>query len=179
MPVNRDASTLRGNRIDGDGRTLVRAVVDPELAHASDDGDAYAYTSVTQAMIAAETGLLVKNTDTKPLRFEAAWLSVDTDTRVQIHFPTVEVVSPDGVNAGEVGLNRGEPSDGDRAVAKTDETTNAQGDIFWSGEIMAADGPYEVDLRGAPRLIKNQSIAIDVVTLVGAFDFVLHGHFEE
>ena len=179
MGVIRDASKLTGAKVNADGFLAVRAVVDPELAHASEIGDAYSYTSVTQALNAAETGLLVKNTDVKPLRFEAAWLSVDTDTRVQIHYPTTEVTSPDGVNAGEVNLNTGEANDGDRAVAKTDETTNAQGDIFWSGEIMAADSPYEVDLRGAPRLIKNRSIAIDAVGSVGAFDFVLHGHFEE
>lgn len=179
MTVARDASTLRGAVINDDGATLVAAVTEPELAHASEDGDAYSYRSVTQVLGANETGLLVKNTDTKPLHIETIWLSTDTDGVVLIHFPTVEVASPDGVNATEINLNTGKPSDGDRAVSKSDETTNALGDVFWSGEIMAAGDPFPVDMKGAPRLIKNKSIAIDSVPGVGAFDFVIFAHFEK
>lgn len=177
--IARDAGTLQGAKINEDGATLVQATIEPELAHASEDGDAYSFRSITQALNAAETGLFVKSTDVKPLHVETVWLSVDTDTVVQIHFPTVEVTAPDGVNASEINLNTGKPSDGDRAVAKTDETTNALGDVFWEGEIMAAANPYPVDMQGAPRLIKNKSIAIDVVGAPGAFNFIIFAHFEK
>jgi len=179
MTVVRDPNTQPGQKVNTDGNALTRAITESELAHVSEDnGLSYSWSSGTYNVTGADTVLLVKNTADIDLHINKVWLSTDTDTRVVIHLPTILVSSPTGTAVPDINLNTNNANDEDLAVAIRDETTNVQGDIIWSGEIMAADSPYLVEFEGACILAKNRSIGVDYVGAPGACDVTIIGHFD-
>lgn len=164
-----------------EGRAQADATTRTELEHASQaHREGYSWSSGTYDMGVNDTILLVKNNSAQDLHIIIAWLSTDVDTRVVIHSPTVVFTGAGtavvGVNLNKRGANL-LTTDVTVAEAWRDETGNAQGDIWWSGEIMAAANPYPVILQGAVILAKGDSIGVDYVADAAAVDVTLMGHF--
>jgi len=112
----------------------------------------------------AETLLLVQcNTDALHLHIEEVELESDADTLVQVHLTDRAKLTPTGgTEVVGVCLNQSAPRE-DLAIARSNETGNAQGNIIWNHEVIA-DTPKLIELHGAVILAKGQSIAVDVTT---------------
>lgn len=153
------------------------AVTETEFEFSSDvKGKAFAWASGTYDPAAGDTILLVKNTSTsEELHIDAIWLSTDVDTRVVIHMPTTNVTVA-GTTITGTNLNS-QSGNAAAASAARDETGNTQGDIIWSGEIMAAEGMTDVSLGGALILGQNASVGVDFVANVAACDVTIWGHY--
>jgi len=164
-------------KINTDNQLLTKAVVENEVEFISEDkGLAYAWASGTYDPAAGDTILLLKNTSTTHnIHITVISLSSDVDTRAVIHFPTTEV-TPTGTAITGANLNRISANVAE-ATAIRDETNNSQGDILWSGEIMATGDPLIVGANGSIILGTNDSIGIDFVADVGACDVTIFGHF--
>lgn len=177
MSIVRDPDTFIGQKVNKDGAASVVAVTETELRNSAGNGLAYTWPSGTYSSANDDTILLVKNTTVLNLHIDKIWLSTDTDTRVVIHLPTVTVTTPAGTAVADVNLSTNFPNDADVAVAIRDETTNVQGSVLWSGEIMAAGVPFVVDFEEAVTLAKNRSIGVDYLLAATACDVTIIGHF--
>jgi len=164
--------------VNSKNRLITESVTKSEHEALSKDGDSYSWASGTLDASAADTILLVKNLSTgKNLHIQEVWLSTNTDTRAVIHLPTSEVTVAGAVVLG-TNLNAGSSKVAE-ASAATQETGNTQGDIIWSGEVMAAGDPLNVPFNGSVIIPTNKSIGVDYVANASACDVVITGHYEE
>jgi hypothetical protein len=144
--------------------------------HSVFNRDAYSWSSGTYNYDANDTILLVENTSsTQMLHIHSVHISGDTDTRVIIHRPTSDVTVA-GTTVTGVNLNGASGKVADANAAR-DETGNTQGDVLWSGEIIANGNPTILEFHGAIVLDRNQSIGVDFVTDGSACDVVIMGFF--
>lgn len=160
------------NANDSSGRAQIDAVIQSELEHSSLEGKNAFTWRAAYACANADTVLAVENTSAEQLSITGIWLSCDTDSIVQIHRPTTSYTTA-GTNITAFNLNEGASPE---ATSTQDETGNTQGDIAWSGEIMATAPPFFVALVGAFILSKNKTIGVDFVT-AGTVDVILMGHY--
>ena len=163
--------------IDARGHAQVDSITRPAIEEAARRGLAFSWSNVTYNYSAADTILLVQNTNTgRKLHMSHAIVSGDTATEVRFHYTDKTALTPAGTAVIGVALNNvigGTPT----SIAKGDETANTQGNIFHHQEILAAT-PTFIDMRGAVILGLGQSVAVDYVT-VGATCFVtMWGYYE-
>lgn len=161
-----------------DNHLKVTARQEPRIAQESrDNGQSCSWSSGTYDYDAADTVLLIKNTsETQKLYVHSVSMSGDTDTRVVVHCPTTEVASPTGTAITGSNLNR-VSNNVAPATAIRDETTNAQGDIIWAGEIHAATNATVLTYSGMLVIGTNQSIGVDYVTDGTACDVTIMGYY--
>ena len=165
--------------VDSEGHGIVDALTFPDIAHVAEvHGQTFTWSSGTYNAAANDTILLVKNTSTtRNLFITDIWMSADTEGRVFIHRPTSEV-TPTGTAVTGVNTNGTSNNVADATAIRT-ETNNSPGDIFWAGELQAAQDPYHVQTRSAWIFGQNQSIAVDYVLEVNAVvDVTIMGYFE-
>ena len=125
---------------------------------------AFSWTIVPADFANAETLLLVQcNSDSFHLHITLAEFQSDNASVVQIHLTDRAILVPTGGTlVTGVCWNQTAPRD-DLAIARSNETGNAIGNIIWD-KPMAADTNTPVDLHGAVILAKGQSFGIDLVT---------------
>ena len=124
----------------------------------------FSWTIVPANFSAAETLLLVQNdSDTLILHIEEIELENDLSTLVQVHLTDRADLTPAGgtVVTG-VCWNQTAPRKAP-ALARSNETSNAQGNIIWNHEVIA-DTSKVIPLHGAVLLGKGQSIGVDVTS---------------
>lgn len=179
LQIEDGKGTGRTTLVDADNKLGVRATIVTEMHEVSTvKGKGFMWASGTYNYDANDTILLVKNTSSDDLlEIEGIWLSGDTDTRVIIHIVTTDVTLS-GTTITGTNLNTGSGNVAE-ATAARDEVNNTQGSIIWSGEIMAGDSPYYVNLAGAIILAKNSSIGVDYVTAGTACDVTIMGAYED
>ena len=142
-----------------------------------DDGRTFFWSSDTYDYDAADTILLIKNTSSsRVLVIREIDVSTDTVTLCEIHTPTTVVTTPTGTAITGTNAN-GEAPHAEESTAIRDETTNAQGEMYWNNFI-PANSPVVIDFHDAIRLKQNQSIAIDLVTAGTGASVVIDGFFE-
>jgi len=164
-------------RVDSDNRIRAYSVVEPEIAYASEEnGEAYAWTSVTYDYGAADTILLVKNTSTsKKLIIDSIVMTSDTATIAHIHVPAC--TTPTGTAVTGVNLNTSSNNVAE-ATAKTDETTNAIGVVgIVATVVLEADKTFTHDTRGTIVLGTNKCVAVDYVTDGTAATVTITGYY--
>jgi hypothetical protein len=112
----------------------------------------------------AATLLLVQNdSDSLVLHIEKVIIETDNNSYVQIHLTDRAALTPaGGTLVTGVCWNQTAPRVA-AAIARSNETANAQGNIIWDFECIA-DTIYTVELYGAVLLAKGQSIAVDLTT---------------
>lgn len=112
----------------------------------------------------AETLLLVQNDNSSlTLHIEETTFQSDAATAVQVHLTDRVVLTPTGGTlVTGVCLNQTAPRVAE-AIARSNETANAQGNIVWNFPIPAATIVL-LEWHGAIILAKGQSVAIDVTT---------------
>jgi len=166
-------------QVDSKNRLRTHAVVQSELESASEEGDAYSWTTEVEDYSAGDTILLIKNTSSdQSLHIEKVFISASTNTAVVFHSPNV--TTPAGNVVTGVNLNRTSAKSAD-ADARGKETSNAQLNVIWTG--FAEDNEFEeVNMQGAVILGQNQSFAVDfssrdangnarsVITVFGHFE---------
>ena len=161
--------------VDSSNRLNVKAVVEPEFEQASEDGQAYVWSTDIVSLSAGMTVLLVKNTSDTNLHIEAISVSNGvTPTEYTFHLPTIEVTVT-GTTVVGVNLNTGSANVAD-ASAATEETNNTQGDVI-STRWLAADRSEVVRTPGLI-LAKNKSVAVDVVVTTAETAASMIGHYE-
>ena len=132
MTVTRDPNTGQGALVNSQGQAEVHAVVEEEIIDASVAGRAYSWTSGTQDIDAGDTMLFVKNTGDRPLnldRLEIIGSNVACTWTIHIGSDTTTPASG-GSLVTPVNLNRIFSNKDADAVARTDETAVADGDII-------------------------------------------------
>ena len=124
----------------------------------------FSWTIVPANFSAAETLLLVQNdSDSLILHIEDVEVENDLNSLVQIHLTDRAALTPaGGVVVTGVCWNQTAPRKA-LAIARSNETANAQGNVIWNHEIIA-DTPKLIPLNGAVLLGKGQSIAVDVTS---------------
>jgi len=161
--------------VDSGNRLIVKAITEPEIEEASEDGQAYVWSTDLVSIDAADTVLLVKNTSDTNLHIEAISISNgSTASEFTLHLPTTDVTVAGGTVTG-VNLNTGSANVAD-ASAASDETGNAQGDVIGT-VFLAVDRDRTIRTPGLI-LAKNKSIAVDVVATVTEAACSIVGHYE-
>lgn len=171
---------------DGTGSNQSAQVVDNKVAVTSrsnnrlfymskDRQDAYSWQNVTYDYAAADTILLVKNTDSRALYIQEVAFSGDTATEVVIHCPS-PVTTPTGTAVTGVNLNR-QSAKVALATAIANETTNTLANAI-KRSFMLASTDNRILFDGAVVLGQNQSIAVDFVANGGAALVTITGWFE-
>ena len=175
MPVIKSGSTGLVAEVNKANQLLVRSVTEPEIEDASEDGQAYTWTSGNIDIDAGDTILLVKNLSDTNLHVSAIVISSgNVDTRYTIHFPTTDVTVAGNTITG-VNMNTGSANVAD-ASAASDETGNSQGDIVVDVSLLALT--TQTLLTPGVILAKNKSIAVDQVTESTAGSATIIGHYE-
>jgi len=164
--------------VDADGQSV--HVADHQLRVIATNESAFEFVSETESLSftwtivgadfsAAETLLLVQNiSDSLLLHIQDVEYETDNASEVDIHLTDGTALTPAGgtLVTGEC-LNRAALKDPTSfAIARSNETANAQGNIIWSNAILA-NSPYVRPFGGALILAKGQSVAVDITTAVG------------
>lgn len=164
--VTRNAGiTPFGQKVREEGQAEVFAVAVNEFENVSARSRlSFSWVIVPANFSAAETLLLVQNdSDSLILHIEEVEMESDASTLLQIHLTDRTALTPTGGTlVTGVCLNQTAPRVA-QAIARSNETGNAQGNIIWQHEVLA-DTPMKLELHGAVLLAKGQSIAMDVTT---------------
>lgn len=154
-----------GMRVRREGQAEVFATTVDEFENVSaTDRNAFSWSIVPADFEAAETILLIQNNNALlHLHITEVEFQTDNASVVRVHLTDRAVLVPTGgtVVTG-ICWNQTAPRVAE-ALARSNETANAIGNIIWDFPI-AADTLTTVDLRGAIILAKGQSIAIDLTT---------------
>ncbi len=154
-----------GAKVRQEGQLEVFAITVNELENVSARSRlAFSWSIVPANFSAAETLLLVQcDSDTLVLHIEEVEMESDASTLVQIHLTDRAALTPSGGTlVTGVCWNQTAPRVAP-AIARSNETGNAQGNIVWQHEVIA-DTPLLREFHGAILLSKGQSIAVDVTT---------------
>ena len=124
----------------------------------------FSWTIVPANFANGETLLLVQcDSDSLNLHIEEAEFESDASSLIQIHLTDRADLTPaGGTLVTGVCWNQTAPKKAP-AIARSNETANAQGNVIWNHEVIA-DTSKVVELHGAVVLSKGQSIGIDVTT---------------
>lgn len=165
-----------GNRaqVDSSNRLSVKAITEPELEQASEDGNAYIWISQNLDIDAADTLLLVKNTSDKDLHIHhITFSSGNVATRYEVHIVTADI-TPAGTTVTGFNMNTGSAKVAD-AISKSDETANTQGTVIYDITLLATTNLTLFTLGII--LAKNISIGVDQVTESTSGNITIVGHF--
>lgn len=161
--------------VDTGFRLTVKAITEPEIEQASEDGQAYVWATDLVNIDADDTVILVKNTSDTNLHIEAVAISNGAlASEYTLHLPTTEVTVT-GVTVTGVNLNTGSANVAD-ASAASDETNNTQGDVL-ATRFMEVDSSTTILTPGLI-LAKNKSLALDVVLDTAESAASILGHYE-
>ena len=150
-------------RSEGQAETFSVAVDEFENISAR-DRNSFSWTIVPADFANAETLLLVQN-DHASLHLHITEIDVQTDNAspVQIHLTDRAALTPaGGTLVTGVCWNQTAPRVAE-AIARSNETANAQGNIIFN-EPAGAASELHINLHGAVILAKGQSIAVDLTT---------------
>lgn len=154
-----------GMKVREEGQAEVFATVVDEFENVSArDRNSFSWSIVPADFEAAETLLLVQNNnDQLHLHITEVEFQTDNASVVRVHLTDRAVLTPAGGTV-VVGVcwNQTAPRVAE-ALARSDETSNAIGNIIWDFPV-AADTLITVNTHGAAILAKGQSIAIDLTT---------------
>lgn len=158
---------------------VVRAITEREIEHASASGNAYIWTSGDQNIDATDTMLFIKNTGDIPLILDnLAVIGSNVACTWTIH-TGADVTTPAGGSVvTAINLNRSFASKAADAVARTDETAVADGDIISTFHTAATVQASPIDLTGLI-LGKGHYIQINQETTSTSGTVTIIGHFED
>ena len=175
MTVIRDPETQRGVKVNEEGELITRAIAEPEIEHASSLGNAYAWFSPTQDVVAGGTLLFIKNLGDTPLILDRMRvIGGNVASTYTIHLGKL-TTAPDTINITGTNLNQRFGDEAD-VHATTNETALADGttvEIFQQPATIS----QEYNLAGII-LTKGVYIQINQETESTAGAVVIYGHFE-
>jgi len=171
-----DGRSGKTAEVNDQNQLVTRAIAEPELEHASAEGNAWTWDSTELDLVAGETFLFVKNTDTRVLVLDrlvvngsnviCTWdinLGNATDTPAGTTVP--------GVNTNTVFLSKTA-----NVIAMSDETAVADGSTIDRIKT-AVSGHHVHDLTGVI-LGEGTYIQINQETESTSGSVILHAHFE-
>lgn len=177
MTVTRDPSTGKGMEVNAEGQGVVRAINESELEHASGKlGSAYSWDSTELDIDAGDTMLFVKNTGDVPLILDTLDLNGSNVVCTWTVTLGKETTTPAGTLVAGRNLNTGNLDDVADAVAYSDETALATGNIRRRYKT-AIDTHKNIKIDGII-LEKNGYIQINQITESTSGSAILTGHFE-
>ncbi len=155
---------------------VTRAIFEPEIEHASDDGNAYSWHAPIRDLVAGETMLFVQNLGTNPLhldRLVLAGSNVICQWDLGIGSATT---TPTGTLVTGVNMNETFSTKLADAIAYTDETAVADATVMfhiWT----PITNTVVFDLSGVI-LGQNHYVQINQETESSTGSLTLVGHFE-
>jgi hypothetical protein len=176
MRINGNTYTAE---VNSDQQLLARAVVVPELHHASLSGEAFAWNAVSADIDTTDTILAVRNdSSSKYLVIDKLYVWGDVSAKFDVHLITATYTAA-GTAVTGVCLNKAKPTVAD-ATAKADETGNTQGDIILTlsnNEVGSDQFGIDYDFQGSVILGEDQAIGVDIVGESAAFECTIIGHY--
>jgi len=177
MSVIRDPSGLKGMEVNDEGQGVVRAIVEPELEHASGKlGTAFTWDSTTLDIDAGDTMLFVKNTGEVPLILDKLILNgsnVICTWEIGIGALTT---TPAGTTVTPVNMNESFSTKAPDSVSFSDETAVADASVSFRCITPVTD-TKTFDMTGLI-LGKNHYVQINQETESTSGSAILVGHFE-
>lgn len=178
--VIRDPSDGTGAAVRGKGvnaHLLVEAIDFDLIAHVSAiDRLAFVWVSTTYDYAAADTILLVQNTDTdRDLKIHKMTWHGDAASTITVHCTDGAELTPSGTAIVGVNMNRKSGKTAS-AIAKRTETANVQGNVIGSFKV-EVDKWDEWDFDDVVILGTGDSIAADIVTDGAAAVVAFYGFF--
>lgn len=165
--------------VNAEQELVVRSIVEPELEHASAQGNAFIWTSGTQNIDATDTMLFIKNTGDIPLILDRMLVIGSNVACTWTIHTGAEVTTPAGGSVvTPVNMNRIFASTQADAIARTDETAVADGDIITTFHTAATVQAAPIDLNGLI-LGKGHYIQINQETTSTSGTVTIIAYFEE
>ncbi len=162
--------------VNPENELVVRAIVEPEIEHASGEGEAYAWHAPIRDLVAGETMLFVKNLGTTPLildRVVFAGSNVICQWDIGIGSATT---TPAGDAVVGVNMNGTFSTKVAETAAFTDETAVADATVMfhvWTPITSLVDFSLDGIILG-----QNHYVQINQETESTAGSLTLVGHFE-
>lgn len=164
--------------VNEEQQLVVRAITEEEIEHASAMlGSAYSWDSTERDIDTGDTMLFVKNTGDVPLVLDRATINgSNVICTWTLLLGSAITVPAGGTEITGVNLNRSFASQLADAVARSDETAVADGDIFDRVKTPVSN-TIEVNLHGVI-LGRGHYIQINQITESTSGSAILFGHFE-
>lgn len=177
MTVIRDPKEGIGMEVNDEGQGVVRAIIEPELEHASGRlGTAYTWDSTTLNIDAGDTMLFVKNTGDVPLILDKLVLNgSNVICTWEIGIGALQT-TPAGTTVTAVNMNEVFSSKTPDAVSFSDETAIADASVSFRFITPVTDTKV-FDMTGLI-LGKNHYVQINQETASTSGSAILVGHFE-
>jgi hypothetical protein len=154
---------------------VTRSIGETELEHASYLGNAWAWDSLEVDIDATDTMLFVKNTSDTPLVLDRAVISgSNVICEWTIHIGSDTTTPAGGTEVVAVNINTGNLGDTALSVARSDETSVADGSIIGRAKT-PVDNSIEYNLDGII-IQKNHYIQFNQETESDSGSVVLYGH---
>jgi len=163
--------------VDISNRLLVKAITEPELEQASEDGQAYIWATDLINIDANDTVLLLKNTSDTNLHIEAILVSNgSTASEFTVHVITAVDATVTGTTVTGFNLNTGSANVADVSAASDETGYSAQGTVIATLFLLAETNQTVI----TPGLIlaKNKAVAVDVVDATTEAACSIIAHFE-
>ena len=173
-------ATGKTTEVNPQGQIVTESMAKSAFAKASENGDAYSWTAVTENLAATGTALCVVNQSRdRLLCITKVYSWADVPTALQIHCPAAGTWA--GTAVVGVNYNRHSMKTAD-AVAYANETgqTLAAGTVILSlenNEATADEFGCKWDFEGAVILGYDDSIAVDVVVDSATFNCTIEGYY--
>lgn len=164
--------------VDVANRLTVKAITEPEIEEASEDGQAYLWATDLVNIDSDDTVLLVKNTSDTNLHIEAIYIANgSTASEFTIHVITAVDATVAGTVVTGFNLNTGSANVADASAASDETAYTAQGTVIVTMFLLAETN----QLLMMPGLIlaKNKAIAVDVVDTTTEVACTIVGHYEK
>ena len=164
--------------VNAEQQLVVRAIGEEEIEHASAIlGSAYSWDSTERDIDTGDTMLFVKNTSDVPLVLDRATINgSNVICTWTLLLGSATTTPAGGAEVIGVNLNRGFASQLADAVARSDETAVADGDIIDRVKTPVTN-TIEINLHGVI-LGKGHYIQINQITESTSGSVILFGHFE-
>ncbi len=175
MPTLNDANGTP-MLVNEEGQGVVRAIVEPELEHASSEGQAFSWDSLELDIDTGDTMLFVKNTGNTPLVLDRLIINGSNVICTWTLLLGKAVTTPTGTVVLAAALNTKSLADVPDATAFSDETAVADGTIFDRVKTPVS-GHHVHDLTGLI-LEKGGYIQVNQITESTSGSCILYGHFQ-
>lgn len=177
--IQRDGSTLQGQRILSDGEALVRAIVESEMEHVSaKESGSFAWSTTFATGGTNRDVLTIKNDNaSKDLIIERVFLGADaaavfTVGHVTSGTPAGSTVTPTCLNRGAIRTAEA-TAFGDAEVTGTVVTAN-----IWTAAVLADAPPFVINTLGSLLLAKDDVFGIACSTSV-TINITVMGYFAD
>lgn len=175
MVIEDGKGSGRKAQVNDENELVTRSITESELEHASSLGRAYAWDSTEKDIDAGDTMLFVQNTSDTPLILDEATINGSNVACIWTIHTGADITTPSGTSIAGVNMNpkfRSAPAD---AVAFSDETAVADGDIV-SRIKTAVAGTTVSNLNGFI-LERNHYIQFVQVTESTSGSVILAAHY--